>query len=257
MKPRIFIPAITSIAVAVLVTASLSAQSVLVTYGLDSNNKNGVATNIATTITATAMSASADGAAAGNFGFSSSNGHAFSRLAPSNGSSSAILATSLDNALAGNRYFEFTLTPRTGETISIGTVSFNMLTQDIDGSKNAVFAANYALVATVGGTTYTVGTSTMTNQPNGVTQGGPATFDLSSVAGFDFKAVDSAVTFKIFLYTDADVVLDYNQAIRLTNLVVSTAAPAVPEPAHAALLLAGGVIALVILVRRRCFHRAG
>ncbi|AHF94815.1 hypothetical protein OPIT5_27585 [Opitutaceae bacterium TAV5] len=260
MKPRALIPAL-AVCLLSAATATLSAEDVLVTYGLNSTNLAGVASNVAPSITAESMTAFADGAAAGNFGFSGSNGQAFSRLSSVTSGGSALLATNLADALTGTRYFAFTLTPKAEQTISMGSVSFDMIIQNISPTPPATttynaFEANFALVASLGGQDYTIGTSSMLGQTSsGIRQGGTATFDLTSVSGVDFSAVTSAVTFKIYLYTTGTET-NYYETIRFTNLTVNTPAPNnIPEPAHTALILAGALGLLLFTYRR--FRRVG
>ncbi len=202
----------------------LPAQEVLVNYKLDDAIRGVEPTAVSSEIEASRFLVHGDSnVERASYGISPSNGHAFARLAASAskvGMTTPVLATSESEALRKGRYFSFTLKPAKNGRVSVGTLSFDRLTQNIMGVADyPTFTVSFTLVVNLGGQDYVVGTSSIESDASvGIHNSSRATFDLASVSGMDLSAGASPITFKIYLHTNAAP--NYYQVVRMTNLTV-------------------------------------
>lgn len=151
-------------------------------------------------------------------------------------------AGSLATAITNNDYFSFKLTPQTGYSIDLSSISFVGWTTT-DSSPN--FAAkNYNVLSSVGGFTSgaSITSGTLTVQDGGY-PGSPdlINVDLSSAS---FDAITSETEFRIYVWGGTG----FGQGTRFDNFVVDGVAT-VPEPSTYA-LLASGLFGLVLLRKR-------
>ncbi len=133
------------------------------------------------------------------------------------------------SAITANSYFQFTLTPLAGQSMSLSAQAF---TAGFPNNTSAVIRTSVDNFGSNLGSA-TNGSSTLT----------PYSFSLGSIPAFQNRT--TAVTFRVYLHG-----ANNNVASQFDNLTISGAAAAIPEPGSLALIgvgLAGGAA----LLRRR------
>ncbi|EIQ01459.1 PEP-CTERM putative exosortase interaction domain-containing protein [Opitutaceae bacterium TAV1] len=229
---------VSAVAAALLASVTLSAQEQLVSYEFG--------TGLAPTVTNTALLESASAFVYSGEpttgGYSSANGgNIYSRL------------NSLGSTLADGKNWSFSITPK--QALDLGELSFNIGYQNISVTTHPGYTLHYQVGIKIGDEAevlinpvfdYVVATSSTGTS----SLDGSASLDLSV-----FRNVNSSVVFTLYIWaTDiSGGSRTVNETARIDNVRLAIAP--VPEPAHAALFL-GGVLGLLLLVRRCGFHRA-
>lgn len=214
-----------------LFSGTVSAQSVLVNY-LDGTAST-VPSNVAPEITASNISGNQSGVT----GFSSGSGNAYWFINGTGGSATP-LAQTRNDALAGNAYFEFTLTPQIDNTLDLGQLAFKMghaspaRTLHIYAAATLSFnEQTYTLDALFGEDNFYVATSANSNA--GAVPA-TATIDLQHLP---LTGITDAVTFRIYtwytLITGEPIPAGPNHSIRLGEISISS----IPEPGVTTTLL--------------------
>lgn len=179
----------------------------------------------------------------------SGDGNLFARGASSS-SGGLIFQNSLANAITANDYFQFSLTPDSGYSVNLTSLTVDWGGQA--GSLNS-FTFNYGLTSSVDGHT----ASDVIGIGSRAVSGTPATFGPQSLSlsAAKFQGLSAPVTFRLYFYATDIVGTDsWNKIGRVDNITLNGAV--IPEPSTYA-LFGIGLGALMILRRRRKLSSAG
>lgn len=208
-------------------------------------------------------SVSVAGLSAGNvsspqtyFGYSSALGQAYvfpTTVVNAPGGTPAYSTTAAD-AVANDRYFEFTVTPTSGNQVSLATLSFNYGAVTSTGAlpqAGAPITPMFQVRSSVDNFSTSIGDTTAFVFGQSTSDVSKSfSVSLSSLGGF--SQLTTTTTFRIYGYFGTGTP-GYGDSLRLDNVnLTGTVAAAVPEPSSAA--LGAGALALfgsVATIRRR------
>jgi hypothetical protein len=152
------------------------------------------------------------------------------QVAPANGATGG--NNNLAAAILSNSYFQFTVTPQSGQALSISSLSF---LAGFPNNTSVTIRSNVDSFATDVGQVSNA-SSTLTNY----------SFSLSGNPAYQNRA--SAVTFRAYVYGANN---NNQNLTQFDNLTISGVAAAIPEPGSLALLGLGATAGMAILRRRR------
>ena len=189
------------------------------------------------------------------FGFSSGLGQAYvfpTTVVNGPGGTSAYSTTAAD-AVANDRYFEFTVTPAAGNQVTLTTLSFNYGAVTSTGAlpqAGAPITPMFQVRSSVDNFSTSIGETTAFVFGQSTSDVSKSfSVGLSSLGGF--SQLTAATTFRIYGYFGTGTP-GYGDSLRLDNVNLTGAVAAVPEPSGAA--LGAGALALfgsVAGLRRR------
>ncbi|MFA6287064.1 MAG: hypothetical protein WC661_06715 [Opitutaceae bacterium] len=217
-------------------------------------NYNFTSASVASTVSVGGVAASTFTSPKSYFNFSSSNGTAYvfpTTVVNGSGGTSAY-STTVADAIANNRYFQFTITPDSGNQVALSALSFNYGAITASGSfpqAGAPITVAFEVRSSVDNFTTSIGSvsASFNQSENNVT--GLYTINLTSISGYSL--LTTATTFRIYAYFSSGTP-GYSDSSRLDNVSLTGTVSAIPEPsAYAAGM---GVIALcgaVAFSRRR------
>jgi hypothetical protein len=203
------------LAVAVLSLISTSAHAQIAQWAFTGNVLS--PTTLLPTVTATSIS----NASLISFGASGN----LLNAAPANGATGG--NNDLPSAISANSYFQFTVTPNIGQSMSISSVGI-----DAGFGNNASFAIRSSLDS------FAANIGTQTNLSATL-----AGFSYSVSGNPAFQNITSATTFRVYLHG-----ANNNQTMNFDNVSINGATVAIPEPGSVALLALG---ASGLVLRRR------
>lgn len=209
-----------------------------------------------------ASSVSVSGLSAGNvaspktyFGFSSGLGQAYvfpTTVVNGPGGTSAYSTTAAD-AVANDRYFEFTVTPTAGNQVTLATLSFNygaVTSTGVLPQAGAPITPMFQVRSSVDNFSASIGDTTAIVFGQSTSDVSKSfSVSLSSLGGF--SELTTTTTFRIYGYFGTGTP-GYGDSLRLDNVNLTGTVAAVPEPSSAA--LGAGALALfgsAAVVRRR------
>lgn len=196
--------------------------------------------NYGFTSASTASSVSVTGVTASNvttpktyFGFSSGigNAYAFPTTVVNGAGGVAAYSTTAADAVATNRYFEFTVTPTAGNQLTLSSLSFNYGAIAASGAypqAGAPFTPMFQVRSSVDGYAAGIGTTTALAYVAGqsdVTR--LLTVSLSSLGGF--SQLTTPTTFRLYGYF-ATGTPGYSDSLRIDNINLTGSVSAIPEP---------------------------
>lgn len=205
-----------------------------VTTSSGRSSTGGVASNVTFSSFSASTSVAANSSAAGVFGFATWTTGA------TNGSNT------FSGSVDANRYYEFTITPQSGYTVSLSSITFDAgrsstgPRQFVIRSSNDSYVSNISgtgsgAVSTVSGNIFQFTDNSSTNLVAG-----------QSITMSSFTNVTSPLTLRIFGF-NAEA---GTGTLRIDNLAVNGSVTAVPEPSTYA-AMAGAVALLGVMVHRR------
>lgn len=195
----------------------------LVTYTFEEGSSN--PSVISTGVTASSMIAGAE--AEGIFGFSSeSGGSAFSRLAASSKIEESFLPGSVKEAIDDGFFFEFTITPNSGATLDLTSLSLDILAQNISKGQTGEYTdytVQVAVVADMDGRTIEVGETSYVAFAKEGARFFPVNSESFPLDNSVFRSVCSPSTFRIYLFINGspEVPNGYFKTIRISNVSLS------------------------------------
>jgi PEP-CTERM motif len=189
-------------------------------------------------------------------GASTFNYAAWSRSSSTGGGSYNNTTLTLDQVLANATYFQFTITPNAGQTITIDSLSLDCMAGTATTSTDREFfllssATGYADtdVLLAGGTQPAIGGYTFTTPiiPLNNSTIGDQNYSVDLSGNSAFADLTGPVSFRIYIGTDT-----VSQNLGFSQLTVDGTVSPVPEPSTGVLLgLGGGFLALLAGSRRR------
>lgn len=177
-------------------------------------------------------------------------GNLFARVKTSNSPSTDLLSNNKAGSIEWGNYFAFGLTNNTGSDLALGSFTASIGAQAIAASGGvlpAPYTAYYFLqYSTDNFATYTEtdAISYYKDSANITFAADPWEIDLSAIT----LSSSESILFRIYAYVETTNP-SLNQTVRLDNIRIT--APAIPEPAYAALAMAVGIGGLLALRRRR------
>ncbi len=148
----------------------------------------------------------------------------------------------LADAIAGNDYLSFTLTPKAGHSFSISSVSATFSSSS---------GAGFTIALLSSATGFTAGDALWSFYSSGLLGGTSAlqTADLSSVTAL--LALSNAVEFRFYGYYDSGSgTIGISDIAGINDLTISGIASAVPEPSTYVALMGAAALAFAVWRRR-------
>jgi len=138
-------------------------------------------------------------------------------------------------------YFEFTVTPQSGYALDLSSLTFDTI---FNGSDTwAAVQGSFVVRSSIDGFSTNISSTFVENYQTG------ASFTSRSVdlTGFEFQNITGSVDFRIYLYDNSTATGRY---LRVGNVELNGTVNAIPEPSHAAFVLAIAAVAGLSLRRR-------
>ena len=155
---------------------------------------------------------------------------------------SSVTPSTAGDAILQNSWFSFTVTPDSGYSLSLTSLTFNTSYDGIDGA--AAVSANWFVRSSLDGFSSNIGTTF--NQAYTTTLSlQPRTVDLTASL---FQDVTSPVTFRIYIY---DGSVSSGKYVRVNDVVLNGNVSVVPEPTTCGLAIFAGLVATLGARKRR------
>lgn len=170
----------------------------------------------------------------------------------SSGTGTAFIAASSTtdsevNAIAGNDYFSFTVTPDSGFEMDFTQLSFGTVFSSTDADSPGL-AASFVVRSSVDSFASNVGSTFVEDFASSST----LTFTSRTVtlSGAEFQNLDSIVEFRIYMYDNSGAA---TRLLRVDNVVLTGAVSVIPETKSFA--ACAGILAIFALFGARRFRR--